>query len=59
MFARENKIEVMGMGELSKPVAKASPSKKAEAKEATVLNTVAEPAAEAATLSFDLDTNSN
>ncbi|GAB1449766.1 MAG: hypothetical protein LCH37_00610 [Bacteroidetes bacterium] len=60
MFARENKLEVSGLGELVKP--KTSP-KKADSKEALpVLNELAapaEPVKEEPTLNFDLNMNNN
>ena len=61
MFAKENKIEVAGMGELVKP--KAAAPKKAEPKESNNSNTVEavnEPVKEEASLlSFDLNVNGN
>lgn len=60
MFARENKLEVSGMGELVKPKA---PAKKAEPKESPVGLTelVSEPVKEKdePTLSFDLNVSDN
>jgi len=61
MFARENKIEVAGLGELAKP--KAPASKKAEPKEISTpgfSELTVEPAKEEGSLlSFDLNVNGN
>lgn len=62
MFAKENKIEVAGMGELIKPKAPVA-SKKAEPKDASaalITEPVSEPAKEEGSLlSFDLNVNGN
>lgn len=60
MFAKENKYEVAGLGEMAK--VKTAPVKKAEGKE--VIAPVAEPAKapakeEGSLLSFDLNVNGN
>jgi hypothetical protein len=58
MFAKENKIEVAGMGELVKP--KPPVAKKQEPKEASLLITPqAEPKEEGSLLSFDLNVTDN
>ncbi|OYU94587.1 MAG: hypothetical protein CFE21_15020 [Bacteroidetes bacterium B1(2017)] len=61
MFAKENKIEVAGMGELIKP--KVVAPKKAEPKDTpapSLMETPAEPAKEEGSLlSFDLNVNGN
>ena len=59
MFARDNKIEVAGLGELAKP--KVAASKKVEPKEAPSLMSqpAAEPKEEGSLLSFDLNVTAN
>jgi hypothetical protein len=61
MFAKENKIEVAGMGELIKP--KAPVAKKIEPKDSSVLpsmeNAAEAPKEEGSLLSFDLNVNGN
>ncbi|MCF8253312.1 MAG: hypothetical protein K9I36_11955 [Bacteroidia bacterium] len=61
MFAKENKIEVAGMGDLIKP--KPTAAKKVEPKEVfmpTAIETASEtPKEEGSLLSFDLNVNDN
>ncbi len=59
MFAKENKIEVAGLGELAKP--KTSAARKPEAKEAPSLMSQPsiEPKEDGSLLSFDLNVTDN
>lgn len=61
MFAKENKLEVAGLGELAKP--KSTPVKKAEVKEVQVNAPADAPRVttkeEGSLLSFDLNVNGN
>lgn len=58
MFAKENKLEITGLGELVKPK---SSAKKAETKESApgLAELAAEPVKEEPTLNFDLNMNNN
>lgn len=59
MFAKENKVEVAGLGELAKP--KANTAKKADPKEMPTLMSqpAPEPKDEGSLLSFDLNVTDN